>query len=605
MRQFKYLSIFVTALIFISCSTESTPEYLLTISSEPPEAGIVSPSQMHVEEGQNVTIKATPNEHWVFQSWGGDYSGVENPASVIMDRDKSISAIFTKRDYPLTVNTIGSGNVYERVVQAKSTEYMHGTLVELGANAHAGWKFTGWSGSIQDSDDIILIAIDGETTITATFEKVEVDFNGVRFSRSDSGGYYRLKQYGVSLNPNKTYRLSASFLVNQYRFGPSDHFEIVGNGKWYQPINHDIQYFPDGTAIFTGDYEVDFQTDYTVQVSMWGADSMISTGISLVDIDKNLELLRNGTFSNGINEWATDGKPLEWITEKPPALSSIDGYHLTYYRFDGEPEDLLAVEGTNVMLFVPFDTQYSRQHLNNFANRIDKSWNYFIEITGREPITQPVRLNVNDFTINYREKPTLAVVESTCGAGCGYVGSTGIELHKDLWPVTIERHMNNEETRGIFEYEMGRNFWFYGDRLQPSELPEYHLANAFATIFGYKAGVAGGSTTQPGNELVDWVQSYQDSFNEYLTNPDFNILTQGGQPAEKIHGGLWLYMSDEYGEGFYRRFFEDVYKKPNAATIEDAVLNFVLASCHAAETDLGRWFAESLNYPVNENACQN
>ncbi|MDZ7808792.1 MAG: hypothetical protein U5K71_17035 [Gracilimonas sp.] len=44
-----------------------------------------------------------------------------------MNSDKDITALFIKRDYPLTVNVDGGGSVQEEVVQSKTTDYEHGT----------------------------------------------------------------------------------------------------------------------------------------------------------------------------------------------------------------------------------------------------------------------------------------------------------------------------------------------------------------------------------------------------------------------------------------------------------------------------------------------
>jgi hypothetical protein len=55
--------------------------------------------------GTEVTVTATGDLGYGFNSWGGDLSGTENPAKLIMDGDKTISAdfvvVFT---YALTLN---------------------------------------------------------------------------------------------------------------------------------------------------------------------------------------------------------------------------------------------------------------------------------------------------------------------------------------------------------------------------------------------------------------------------------------------------------------------------------------------------------------------
>lgn len=55
-----------------------------------------------------------------------------------MDSDKSVTAMFIKREYPLRVKVRGLGTVDERIVQAKSTDYPYGTVVELTSAASEG-----------------------------------------------------------------------------------------------------------------------------------------------------------------------------------------------------------------------------------------------------------------------------------------------------------------------------------------------------------------------------------------------------------------------------------------------------------------------------------
>jgi hypothetical protein len=48
------------------------------------------------EHGSVVTVTATPNFAWKFAYWEGDYSGTANPATITMDRNKTVRAVFTE-----------------------------------------------------------------------------------------------------------------------------------------------------------------------------------------------------------------------------------------------------------------------------------------------------------------------------------------------------------------------------------------------------------------------------------------------------------------------------------------------------------------------------
>src|SRR5690625_4702208 len=178
------LFLLASLLLLTNCSTENTPIYTLSTNVNPSEAGSVNPSSGEYDEGTEVELTATPNEHWVFNGWQGDHSGNQNPASIVMDSDKSITAQFIKREYPLTINVEGEGSVQEEVIQQKTTDYPHGTIVQLTANPAEGWEFIEWSGDVEGTEKVVEIEVDEEKSITALFQPIdflltiEVDGNG-------------------------------------------------------------------------------------------------------------------------------------------------------------------------------------------------------------------------------------------------------------------------------------------------------------------------------------------------------------------------------------------------------------------------------------------
>lgn len=157
--------------IVLSCSTGSDPLFTLKTSASPGEGGSVSPAEGEYDSGTEVKIMASPNDYWVFQGWEGDQNGTGNPATIKMNADKDIIAVFIKREYPLTITTDGEGAVSETIIQAKSADYPHGTMVELAANAATGWSFVEWQGDLSGSDTPQTILIEDEKNVTAIFER--------------------------------------------------------------------------------------------------------------------------------------------------------------------------------------------------------------------------------------------------------------------------------------------------------------------------------------------------------------------------------------------------------------------------------------------------
>src|SRR6056297_1444544 len=101
-KLFLLLSIPILSLILVNCkstSTDSTTRYRVSLTAVPSEGGSVSPANGQHDEGASLDISATPNEGWLFIRWEGDYSGTSSTATITVDGDKNIEAIFEKRTY--------------------------------------------------------------------------------------------------------------------------------------------------------------------------------------------------------------------------------------------------------------------------------------------------------------------------------------------------------------------------------------------------------------------------------------------------------------------------------------------------------------------------
>ena len=60
-----------------------------------------------LESGSSVTVEAVPTFGHVFDSWSGDLSGTSNPATLVIDCNKNITANFSI-DWILIGTTTGS-----------------------------------------------------------------------------------------------------------------------------------------------------------------------------------------------------------------------------------------------------------------------------------------------------------------------------------------------------------------------------------------------------------------------------------------------------------------------------------------------------------------
>jgi len=175
--------LFITLSLIISCgkddsSSDVTPISKYTLSVTSTDGGTVSSPGGSYNEGSSVTITATPNSEYIFENWSN--GSTENPLTITVNQNLSLTANFVKRKYPLTINIQGEGTVREEIVSsARSsdpTEYNSGTTVRLTAVPSEGWEFSGWSGSISGVDNPIELTINESKKISATFQIPEVLF---------------------------------------------------------------------------------------------------------------------------------------------------------------------------------------------------------------------------------------------------------------------------------------------------------------------------------------------------------------------------------------------------------------------------------------------
>ncbi len=77
---------------------EDANRYELIISVEGMGAVNIDPDLLNYPEGTIVTLTVTPNPGWQFVEWRGDISGSHLPAEVLMDENKTITAVFEESE---------------------------------------------------------------------------------------------------------------------------------------------------------------------------------------------------------------------------------------------------------------------------------------------------------------------------------------------------------------------------------------------------------------------------------------------------------------------------------------------------------------------------
>jgi len=84
-------------------------QYTLTVTTDGSGSVELVPPGGIYNEGTQVQLIATPDPSAAFSGWSGDLSGSQNPATITMDSDKSVRAVFNDASEEESSNDNGGG----------------------------------------------------------------------------------------------------------------------------------------------------------------------------------------------------------------------------------------------------------------------------------------------------------------------------------------------------------------------------------------------------------------------------------------------------------------------------------------------------------------
>jgi len=152
--------------------------HILTISST--EGGsVTTPGEgaFEYDHGAEVSVVATPDEHYHFVGWTGsavDAGKVADPGSasttVTADGDYTLIANFEIDKHTLTISSNNCGSV--TTPGEGVFEYDYGTVVDLAATADPDYRFKFWTGPVADLlSASTTVTITEDITVSAVFVK--------------------------------------------------------------------------------------------------------------------------------------------------------------------------------------------------------------------------------------------------------------------------------------------------------------------------------------------------------------------------------------------------------------------------------------------------
>ena len=208
-----------------------------------------SPAQAAYKYGETVTLEAVPNKGYSFTNWSGDLSGVTNPAKLVMDANKSVTAGFAIKTYNLTAAAVG-GSATRRTAQAG---HKYGETVTLEAVPNTGYRFTNWSGDLSGSNNPAKLVIDSDKSVTASFtftarasdvtaksigiKLIHIPVGSFMMGSSDSvaqlaGQYDKKEKDFADEFPQHEVRISKDFRMGQTEVTQGQYMSVMNAQPW-------------------------------------------------------------------------------------------------------------------------------------------------------------------------------------------------------------------------------------------------------------------------------------------------------------------------------------------------------------------------------------
>jgi len=149
------------------------PGYSLTVNAQGCAGSSVTKNPdkqaYNLSPQETVTLTPVPGNGCSFSGWSGDPLTTTNPATILMNANKTITATFTQTpptQYTLTVNSSG-GTV---TLNPSGGSYTANTYVTLTANPSSGYTFGSWSGVDTSNGTTAYVTMPSSNkTVTANF----------------------------------------------------------------------------------------------------------------------------------------------------------------------------------------------------------------------------------------------------------------------------------------------------------------------------------------------------------------------------------------------------------------------------------------------------
>ena len=252
--------------------------------------------------------------------------------------------------------------------------------------------------------------------------------------------------------------------------------------------------------------------------------------------------------------------------------------------------------------FLTISEDFDPKAMTGFVGTLDRGWNTYKTFTGKSP---KLSRHING-------KATIAAIPGgglTCGYGCGFVGATGIEANGFYNGTYDAIKRDPRNTPHIYFYEMGRNFFTFGDKHSAfttgfAVFMRYVCIDSLELIDGDKRTRKIIDAAVDGHAKTD--MSFLKAFtNSYGLTEKQNRLNHGPTDQPVLYASAMLKLWKSQGDDWLKAFFRHIHEAPKYSHqskegARNQSLSWYFAASLAAQKDLAPVFVEQWRLPLTD-----
>ncbi len=298
----------------------------------------------------------------------------------------------------------------------------------------------------------------------------------------------------------------------------------------------------------------------------------------------------------------------EHIIPQPIDYAKMSFYPDRWVSEEVDQLDMVAWAGEKVAL-VTTNTKLDPAVITDFVEKLDSAYTLYHELTGYTP--RIFKSIDNKATICALPKNNLS-----CGYGCGYIGSTGIEMiefYDVHYPGLIQ---NSKNIPHCYFYEMGRNYFGFKNR-HSCFTTGFAVFMRYVCIDSLNYFDKDVKTRSTINSAITLFEKSDMSFVSAFTDKagsgekgnrlkDENGKTIRPSDQNVMYASLMLKLRNENGgNDFIKRFYQNINECPAIQPIDESTarqqcVNLMISASAAARKDLTPYFTDKLKLRISE-----